>query len=276
MPEQRICAECAAPFMVPPSSTTRRCSSACVAKFRPGRPRTRPGPKPTPGLERPCAHCGVVFRPRTDSLARGYGRYCSHRCSGLGRRTRETLGCATCGAVLSLIPSRSANGKGRYCSNACFSLGRTRAYPARLYAKIDTSGDGCHPWLAARDKDGYGRVRRGMERLRAHRAVWEHHHGPIPPGMQVCHRCDNPPCCRVEHLFLETGLGNTRDRQAKGRPTVPRGVLNPIAKLTAQRVREMRALYAGGTSIAALARSFAMSENATNAVVHCRTWKHVV
>lgn len=55
-------------------------------------------------------------------------------------------------------------------------------------------------------------VRRG-----AHCLVWEYTYGPVPDGLHVLHRCDNPPCCNPEHLFLGTPLDNMRDKVAKGR-----------------------------------------------------------
>ena len=56
----------------------------------------------------------------------------------------------------------------------------------------------------------------GQER-RAHRAAWVDANGPISEGMCVLHRCDNPPCVNVDHLFLGTQADNIADMVAKGR-----------------------------------------------------------
>lgn len=37
------------------------------------------------------------------------------------------------------------------------------------------------------------------------------------PGMFVCHRCDNRPCWKPDHLFLGTVADNNRDMFVKGR-----------------------------------------------------------
>jgi hypothetical protein len=76
----------------------------------------------------------------------------------------------------------------------------------------------CLEWQAARDRDGYGYfgVRAGKV-AKAHRLAWEFAHGPIPDGLHVLHKCDNPPCIDVEHLFLGTNDDNVADMNAKGR-----------------------------------------------------------
>lgn len=83
----------------------------------------------------------------------------------------------------------------------------------------------CWEWQLGRNKDGYGRVslgsgsrRTGNRRhLQAHRLSWELSNGDVPEGLNVLHRCDNPPCCNPTHLFLGTQKENMQDKVAKGR-----------------------------------------------------------
>ena len=76
----------------------------------------------------------------------------------------------------------------------------------------------CWVWTGARDASGYGSFHmcaRGQ--VPAHRAAWEFNFGPIPPGLLVCHTCDNPPCVNPAHLFLGTYSDNMQDCISKGR-----------------------------------------------------------
>lgn len=76
---------------------------------------------------------------------------------------------------------------------------------------------GCHETTLPLNKDGYGHVYRDGVQWRANRYVWTMTHGPIPEGMKVLHRCDNPPCINLDHLFLGTQADNMADKMAKGR-----------------------------------------------------------
>lgn len=81
--------------------------------------------------------------------------------------------------------------------------------------------NGCIPWIANALPRGYGlmRVKRDGKWVQgySHRIAWELKHGEIPEGQYVLHRCDNPACVNVEHLFLGTQKDNLTDMIAKGR-----------------------------------------------------------
>jgi hypothetical protein len=89
-----------------------------------------------------------------------------------------------------------------------------------FWKKVDKSGD-CWIWTANRLPKGYGLFGRQywdeMHTQLAHRWAWFLTHGDLPHDLLVCHRCDNPPCVRPEHLFLGTSKDNNRDRAGKWR-----------------------------------------------------------
>ncbi len=157
----------------------------------------------------------------------------------------------------------------------------TRRLPLkeRMDAAVDKSGgsDACWAWTKGRNfrRGGYGKIKiRGKDRG-AHRVAWELENGPIPEGMLVCHRCDNPPCCNPSHLFLGSHADNNHDRDAKGRHVARdcSGANNGRARLARADVDVIRTAYREDrTSQAVLAAEFNVSRRAIYAIVNDRTW----
>jgi|SRR5215475_12719715 len=83
--------------------------------------------------------------------------------------------------------------------------------------------DNCWLWTGSIMHFGYGKITlyKGARPISAHRASWILHHGSIPGKMCVCHKCDNPPCVRPDHLFLGSQSENIKDAARKGRMSVP-------------------------------------------------------
>jgi hypothetical protein len=138
---------------------------------------------------------------------------------------------------------------------------------------------GCIEWTAGRNKAGYGRInrgRRGEGTVLAHRLVWELKHGPIPPGMEVCHSCDNPPCCNDVHLYLGTHQENMADRDAKGRGNQVKGEDSGRSKLTTADVLKIRRLLAAGELQRVIAADFGVLHQTVSKIKSGKLWKHLI
>ncbi len=93
---------------------------------------------------------------------------------------------------------------------------------------------GCWLWTGATN-GRYGQIHAGGRpgtHQRAHRISWELHHGPIPAGMFVLHKCDTPACVNPDHLFLGTQQDNLSDASNKGRMKGGRGRMKGWRKST--------------------------------------------
>jgi len=100
----------------------------------------------------------------------------------------------------------------------------------------------CIEWGKWKDKDGYGIVQIEGKLMRAHRIEWEKKYGPIPNGGWVLHRCDNPSCVNLDHLFLGTPKDNIQDCLKKGRRNTPRGFGHYRSKISEETARQIKVL----------------------------------
>lgn len=146
----------------------------------------------------------------------------------------------------------------------------------RFLLAVDSSAgtDDCWPWTGDTDSNGYGRLSVEGLRVRAHRYAWERANGPIPEGMFVLHRCDNPPCCNERHLFLGTIKDNNRDRLSKGRNgnyACP-GEANGRAKITTADASRIREMHAAGIKTTPIARQFGIDPSTVRRIVSGKSW----
>lgn len=139
----------------------------------------------------------------------------------------------------------------------------------------------CWGWTAHLAPNGYGNfggktIPPGARRY-AHRASYYFHTGVVPGQLNVLHKCDNRRCVRPDHLFLGTQLDNVRDMAQKGRrvSNVPKGPDHHFAKFTAEKVRELRSLYASGVGPTELGRRYGVTAQSAWSVAVRKTWKHV-
>lgn len=137
----------------------------------------------------------------------------------------------------------------------------------RFWPHVAT-GPGCWEWTRARNSGGYGTFVYPDGQL-AHRFSWIVSFGPIPDGLDVLHKCDNPPCVRPDHLFLGTDADNAADKVAKGRSYTYHG---RGQKLTWGIVERIRADRAQGVQLGALAEEHGVTVDTVWRITSYRTW----
>lgn len=145
----------------------------------------------------------------------------------------------------------------------------------RLLEKSILLENGCLEWTASRNPKGYGQLNVSSIGKTAHRLSWKAFYGDIPKGLQVLHRCDNPPCINPLHLFLGTNLDNSNDKVRKGRQPFLKGEMNGASKMTEESVILCRKLYSEGRTQTSLAIQFGVHQTSIWRAVHRKKWKHI-
>lgn len=236
-----------------------------------------------------CAHqCSVAdcFRQARGNSAVGplcgmhAQRFVKHGTVDLAPRTLAPKPqCAQCGAtVRTNNASRSRTRGYGFCSQRCaaqyIGAKRKTRLEDRFWSKVDARGaEECWPWVGqATSHWGYGRINIDGRIHHANRVAYELTYGAIPPGIFVCHRCDNPGCCNPSHLWLGTALDNTRDMDRKGRRVTVSmtGEAHPSAKLTAV---EVSAIRRSAENDRVLARRYCVTHQQIRNIKTGRQWR---
>ena len=159
----------------------------------------------------------------------------------------------------------------------------------RFWSKVNKEGPiykdlgNCWEWIAKTYKDGYGRFKVDNKEIASNRLSWELHYDKIPKNLYVLHKCDNPSCVNPEHLFLGTKKDNMQDAKIKGRLKnnfekghnfSPKGEKHWKAKLTEEKVKEIRMLYkTENYTQKEIALLFKVTISNISNIIHNKTWK---
>lgn len=140
---------------------------------------------------------------------------------------------------------------------------------------------GCWIWAGHYFKSGYGCFAKfKFKGRKAHRASWVVHHGEIPDGMYVCHKCDNKYCVNPDHLFLGTAKDNIQDYWRKGKGKAPkqeswqkaRGIRHGRSKLSEEQVFFIKTNYASNKE---LAKMFGVDASLIYLIRKGKIWRHI-
>lgn len=146
----------------------------------------------------------------------------------------------------------------------------------RFFKKVKIDAPGCWLWLGART-NGYGVMALGYgnKNTKAHILSFRIHHGEVPVGREVCHRCNQKLCVRPDHLYAGTHKENLQ--QAKKDGLILAGEKHPRAKLTTQEVRQIRLLGHGhlpkGRRAEELAAMFGVTRSTVGRILTGQSYK---
>lgn len=161
----------------------------------------------------------------------------------------------------------------RWKRSGTFNL-RRQAKTIKERSKTDEK-TGCIELVDGKSKRGYERLWVNGARVSAHRAAYQNKFGPIPKGMLVLHKCDNPHCINPDHLFLGTSQDNRNDMLRKGRQKVLLGETNPSSKLDNDDVLFIRTMARLGEKTSDLSAFLGVGKTTITNVIARRTWKHI-
>jgi hypothetical protein len=237
----------------------------------------------------------------------------------------ETKMCRKCSELKPVesyeIDSRCGQKRRVWCYACCHPVKRGRPIADRLWERVDKNGPipahrpelgQCWPWTGSVEAKGYGTIKVAGKIQKAHRVAYVLTYGNISDDKpMVCHHCDNPPCCRPDHLFAGTCQDNAKDMAAKGRAAAqthpgmtagdkngsrqrpecrargaahgshthpearPVGSHHGRSKLVESQVIEIRQSVASGEHRTAVATRFGVCRQMIDQIVTRQNWKHV-
>lgn len=154
------------------------------------------------------------------------------------------------------------------------TLALTEAEQARFWNTV-TKSSGC--WICSAMPSGV------YARIHFHGRLWLCHvvsyimaNGGLEDGKKVCHSCDTPRCVRPEHLNAKTHSENMAEMVARKRNKPLIGTLNPLAKLTEQKVLDIRTrLFHKTATIEQLAIEYGLTFQGVYHVARGQVWTSV-
>ena len=136
--------------------------------------------------------------------------------------------------------------------------------------------NGC--WICtshSKNSDGYPRIRRNGKSQYLSRFLYEQKNGPIPEGLVMRHKCDNPACVNPDHLEVGTQYDNIQDMKKRGRERKAFGADHYCAKFTEEQVKEILQHGKDGIKQAVIARIYGVSRNVINRIINKKTYKNI-
>jgi hypothetical protein len=146
-----------------------------------------------------------------------------------------------------------------------------KLWVARFWSKVKVTDDerSCWLWTAGKSGSGYGMftiTENGFKsQVGAHVLAYTLHHGALPEGLWVLHKCNHRLCCNPTHLYAGTQVENMQDRKLKMNGRYGGGAAR---KLTRAQEMMLHAEFSRGAKQHALARKYKISDSTVSRILH--------
>lgn len=145
----------------------------------------------------------------------------------------------------------------------------------------ERNADDCWPWPLSGDKDGYGLMYLVSDKKikrRAPRISFTIFNGSIPPGEDVLHSCDTPPCVNPKHLTAGSPKKNTQDMIGKKRHShgpSRSALLSGKQALGEEDIPVIRSMRKEGMTFEAIGNAYDRSKATIRDICIRKTWHHI-
>lgn len=141
-------------------------------------------------------------------------------------------------------------------------------------SRLKLQENGCIMWTGARGHVGHGQFKYRGKSVYAHRFSYMLNFPDFDRSLCVCHKCDNPWCVNIDHLFLGTMSENMKDKVSKGRHPVGEDAFGKLWNKDVEKILEM--WKTGNYKQKYIARQFNLHQSQVSRIVNGRRWGHLV
>lgn len=119
-------------------------------------------------------------------------------------------------------------------------------------------------------------VRDGYRIVRVANYVYQRLVEPLVGDNIVCHKCDNPRCWNIKHLYQGTHGSNNRDKINRGRENINYGVVNGSCKISEELVVDIKIRLKRGGSPTVIAKKLGINRSTVYHISHGEAWEYLV
>jgi len=148
----------------------------------------------------------------------------------------------------------------------------------RFWANVEKkSDDECWPWIGSTARGrgfiGIGELGVNFRNHIASRVSYVIHHGNIPAGLIVRHKCDNGICVNPNHLEIGTMRDNYHD--ASTRHGFMIGEKNFVSKYSDAQIMDVKIRHKNGERLCDISRATGVPVNSAWNAINGISWRHI-